>query len=41
MICALAAGTHHLGVVGIEALFVQGEFLRPQRVVQLDHLRKL
>lgn len=41
MICALAADTHHLRVVGIEGLFVQGEFLRPQRVVQLDHLRKL
>lgn len=41
VICAFAAGTHHLRVVGIEGLFVQGEFLRPQRVVQLDHLRKL
>lgn len=38
MICAFA---HHLRVVGIEGLFVQGEFLRSQRVVQLDHLRKL
>lgn len=40
-LCVCAAGTHHLRVVGIEGLFVQGEFLRPQRVVQLDHLRKL
>lgn len=38
MICAFA---HHLHVVGIEGLLVQGEFLRSQRVVQLDHLRKL
>lgn len=38
MICAF---THHLHVVGIEGLFVQGELLRSQRVVQLDHLRKL
>lgn len=28
-------------MVRVEGLFVQGEFLRPQRVVQLDHLRKL
>lgn len=41
MICALAPSTHHLCVVGIEGLFIQGEFLRAQRVVQLDHLRKL
>lgn len=41
MICALAPSTHHLCVVGIEGLFIQGELLRAQRVVQLDHLRKL
>lgn len=37
----LCSSTHHLGVVGIEGLFIQGEFLRAQRVVQLDHLREL
>lgn len=41
MICALAPSTHHLCVVGIEGLFIQGELLRAQRVVQLDHLREL
>lgn len=42
MICAPSApSTHHLCVVGIEGLFIQGELLRAQRVVQLDHLRKL
>lgn len=38
MICS---GTHHLRVVGIEGLFIQGEFLWTEGVVQLNHLRKL
>lgn len=33
--------THHLHVVGIEGLFIQGEFLRSEGVVQLNHLREL
>lgn len=33
--------THHLCVVGIEGLLIQGEFLRAKRVVELNHLRKL
>lgn len=33
--------THHLHVVGIEGLFIQGEFLRTEGVVELNHLRKL
>lgn len=41
VVCAFAPSTHHLCVVGIEGLFIQGEFLRAQRLVQLDHLRKL
>lgn len=28
-------------MVGIEGLFIQGEFLRAERVVQLNHLREL
>lgn len=34
-------GTHHLRVVGIEGLFIQGEFLRTEGAVELNHLRKL
>lgn len=33
--------THHLRVVGIEGLFIEGEFLWTKGVVELNHLRKL
>ena len=33
--------THHLRVVGIESLLVQGELLRTEGVVEFNHLRKL
>lgn len=33
--------THHLRVVGVEGLLIQGEFLGAKQVVQLNHLREL
>lgn len=33
--------THHLPVVGIEGLLIQGKFLWAQRLEEFDHVRKL
>lgn len=33
--------THHLCVVWVEGLFIQGELLRTEGMVEFNHLRKL
>lgn len=41
VLCKWRRNTHHLRVVGIESLLVQGELLRTEGVVEFNHLRKL